>query len=52
MFDRIIELIGNDKFELLRNKKVLIVGCGGVGGYLEEVSLVLCRPQADVSADV
>ena len=36
MFDRIINLIGNEKFNLLQNKKVLIVGIGGVGGYALE----------------
>lgn len=33
MFDRIISLIGEDKFNLIKTKKVLIVGIGGVGGY-------------------
>lgn len=36
MFDRVISLIGNDKFVNLQNAKVLIVGCGGVGGYAFE----------------
>jgi len=36
MFDRIISLIGKDKFNLLKEKKVLIVGLGGVGGYAFE----------------
>lgn len=36
MFDRVISLIGNDKFVNLQNTKVLIVGCGGVGGYAFE----------------
>ena len=36
MFDRVISLIGNDKFVKLQNTKVLIVGCGGVGGYAFE----------------
>ena len=36
MFDRIINLIGNEKFNILQNKKVLIVGIGGVGGYALE----------------
>ena len=36
MFDRVINLIGEDKFNLLQNKKVLIVGLGGVGGYALE----------------
>ena len=36
MFDRVFNLIGSDKFNLLQNKKVLIVGVGGVGGYALE----------------
>lgn len=36
MFERNISLIGNDKFNLLKTKKVLIVGLGGVGGYALE----------------
>ena len=36
MFDRVISLIGQDKFEKIQNKKVLIIGVGGVGGYALE----------------
>ena len=36
MFDRIISLIGLNKFKELEKKKVLIIGCGGVGGYALE----------------
>lgn len=36
MFDRIIALIGKEKYELLEKKKILLVGCGGVGGYALE----------------
>ena len=36
MFERIINLIGKEKFSKLQNKKILIVGCGGVGGYALE----------------
>ena len=32
MFDRIEKLIGSEKFDLIRCKKVLLVGLGGVGG--------------------
>ena len=32
-FDRIINLIDKTKFDKLKNTKVLLVGCGGVGGY-------------------
>lgn len=35
-FKRFIKLIGIDKFNILKNKKVLIVGIGGVGGYALE----------------
>ena len=36
MFERIINLIGEEKFNKLQKQKVLIVGCGGVGGYALE----------------
>lgn len=36
MFERIINLIGKEKFNKIQNKKVLIVGIGGVGGYALE----------------
>ena len=36
MFDRIISLIGIEKFDIIQTKKVLVVGCGGVGGYALE----------------
>lgn len=36
MFERVISLIGNEKFKKLETIKVLIVGCGGVGGYALE----------------
>lgn len=35
-FARFIKLIGEDKFKILQNKTVLIVGLGGVGGYALE----------------
>lgn len=34
-FDR-LELLINDKLELVKNKKVLVIGLGGVGGYAVE----------------
>lgn len=40
-FDRFERLIGHDNFEKLKNKTILIVGLGGVGGYVLE-SLVRC----------
>ena len=36
MFERIVDLIGKEKFDLLQKKKILIVGIGGVGGYAFE----------------
>jgi tRNA A37 threonylcarbamoyladenosine dehydratase len=32
MFDRLELLIGKEKIDLIKSKKVLLVGCGGVGG--------------------
>lgn len=36
MFERLITLVGKDKFSKLQSAKVLIVGIGGVGGYALE----------------
>ena len=36
MYERIIKLIGENDFNKIKNKKVLIVGLGGVGGYAFE----------------
>lgn len=36
MFERTISLIGNDNLELIKSKTVLVVGLGGVGGYVAE----------------
>ncbi|NLL01954.1 MAG: tRNA threonylcarbamoyladenosine dehydratase [Mollicutes bacterium] len=36
MFERLITLIGKDKFSRLQSTKVLVVGIGGVGGYALE----------------
>ena len=36
MFDRTITLIGEEKFNKIKQKTVLIVGIGGVGGYATE----------------
>lgn len=35
-FSRLEKVIGNDNVELLKTKTVLILGCGGVGGYVCE----------------
>ena len=35
-FSRLEKLVGSSKLELLRTKTVLILGCGGVGGYVCE----------------
>ena len=36
MFDRLIELIGKNNLEKITNKRVAIVGLGGVGGFVLE----------------
>lgn len=36
MFTRTISLIGNDNFNKIKSKTILIVGLGGVGGYAVE----------------
>jgi len=36
MFDRVISLIGEENFNKIQKKTVLIVGLGGVGGYAVE----------------
>lgn len=36
MFDRIISLIGKEKFDKIKNSNVLVLGIGGVGGYAVE----------------
>lgn len=36
MFERIIKLIGIEKFKLIQSKTVTVVGLGGVGGYAVE----------------
>ena len=36
MFDRVVSLIGEEKFKCIQNINVLIIGIGGVGGYALE----------------
>lgn len=36
MFDRVISLIGSDKFMKINNSCIMVVGLGGVGGYSVE----------------
>ncbi|MCI8467323.1 MAG: tRNA threonylcarbamoyladenosine dehydratase [Bacilli bacterium] len=36
MFERMIRIIGEEKFQLIQRKKVLLIGVGGVGGYALE----------------
>lgn len=43
-FIRFEALIGKEKFDILKNKRIVIVGLGGVGGYSLE-SLVRCGIQ-------
>lgn len=35
-FSRLEKVIGNDNLKLLNKKSVLVLGCGGVGGYVVE----------------
>ena len=35
-FDRLEKIVGKDSLNILRSKTVLILGCGGVGGYVVE----------------
>lgn len=35
-FSRLEKVIGNDNLKILNNKSVLVLGCGGVGGYVVE----------------
>ena len=36
MFDRLIRIIGEDNLKKLNSKRVLVLGLGGVGGYVVE----------------
>lgn len=36
MFDRLISLVGENKFNIIQSKKILLVGVGGVGSYALE----------------
>jgi len=36
MFDRLIKLIGENAFNEIQQKNILVLGCGGVGGYVIE----------------
>lgn len=36
MFERLIQLVGEEKFQLIQSKKVLLIGVGGVGSYALE----------------
>lgn len=35
-FSRLIKIIGNDNLEKIKDKTILVIGCGGVGGYVVE----------------
>ncbi len=36
MFDRLISLIGKEKLDIIKSKKIIVLGVGGVGGYVCE----------------
>ncbi len=36
MFDRLISLIGEDNYKAIQNKRILLIGLGGVGSYALE----------------
>ena len=36
MFDRIVALIGEDSLNKIKEKHILVIGVGGVGGYAVE----------------
>ncbi len=36
MFDRLVALIGKEKLDLIKSKRILVIGVGGVGGYVLE----------------
>lgn len=37
IFDRTISVLGKESFEKLKKKKIIVFGCGGVGGYAVEM---------------
>ena len=36
VFDRILSLIGEENFKIIQEKNILVLGLGGVGGYVVE----------------
>ena len=36
MFERLESIIPKEKLELLKTKKIMVIGLGGVGGYVVE----------------
>lgn len=36
MFDRLVAIIGIDNLKLIQNKNIIVIGIGGVGGYVVE----------------
>ena len=36
MYDRIVKLIGDENFKIIKNCKILLVGVGGVGSFVYE----------------
>ena len=46
-FYRTIKLIGEESFEKLQKSKILLVGVGGVGGYVAEGHMFGCKEELD-----
>ena len=47
-FDRLVNLIGEEKFNTLKQKKIIVFGLGGVGSYAAEVIVRTGFDQIDV----
>lgn len=47
-FDRLVNLIGEEKFNILKKKRIIVFGLGGVGSYAAEVIVRSGLDQIDV----